>query len=97
MLATDFSAHRRSGWELQDVSLVEVTDFEIHLSSAFFEYNFSPTMKARFEGAHFLNEDGRTFDKTFYDGNIANGAVSRVDLQDNRVIADYVLSLQATF
>lgn len=95
--AYGIAAHRRSGWERQDVSLYELTDFEIHLSSAFVEYDFSPTMKIRFEGAHFLNEDGRTFDKTFYDGNIADGVVKRIDFQDSRVIADYVLSLQATF
>lgn len=91
------AAHRRSGWIRQDVSLVEVTDFEIHLSSAFAEYSFTPTMRVRFEAAHFLNEDGRTFDKTFYDGNIADGVIRRIDFQDSRVVPDYVLSLQATF
>jgi len=64
--AYGISAHRRSGWVRQDVSLVEITDFEIHLSSAFAEYNFTPNLRFRFEAAHFLNEDGRTFDKTFY-------------------------------
>jgi outer membrane receptor protein involved in Fe transport len=91
------AAHRRSGWIRQDVSLYEVTDFEIHLSSAFAEYNISPSMRVRFEAAHFLNEDGRTFDKTFYDGNIADGLIRRIDFQDSRVVPDYVLSLQATF
>ena len=51
----------------------------------------------RFQAAHFLNNDGRTFDKTFYDGNIANGVIERIDLQNNGVDPDYVLSLQATF
>jgi len=51
----------------------------------------------RFQAAHFWNYDGRTFDKTFYDGNIANDVVERIDFQDNRVDPDYVLSLQATF
>ncbi len=95
--AYGIDAHRRSGQERQDVSLLEVTDFEIHLSSAFVEYNVTPNIRARFEAAHFLNQDGRTFDKIFYDGNIADGVIKRIDLQDNRVIADYVLSLQATF
>jgi len=95
--AYGISAHRRSGRERQDVSLYELTDFEIHLSSAFAEYNFTPSIRMRFEAAHFLNSDGRTFDKTFYDGNIADGVIKRVDLQNNRVRPDYVLSLQATF
>ena len=95
--AYGFSTHRRSGQERQDVSLYEITDYEIHLSSAFAEYNFSSNIRVRFEAAHFLNEDGRTFDKTFYDGNIADGVIRRVDIQDSRVIPDYVLSLQVTF
>lgn len=95
--AYGFSAHRRSGRVRQDVSLVELTDFEIHLSSAFAEYSFTSNMRVRFQAAHFLNGDGRTFDKTFYDGNIADGMIRRIDFQDNRVTADYVLSLQATF
>jgi len=98
---TDFaygaSAHRRSGWVRQDVSLYEVTDFEIHVSSVFAEYNVTPNMRVRFEASKILNEDGRTFDKIFYDGNIADGVISRIDFQDNRSVADYVLSLQATF
>ena len=91
------SAHRRSGRLRQDVSLYEVTDFEIHLGTAFAEYNFTSNMKVRFAAAHFLNEDGRTFDKTFYDGNIADGVISRIDFQDWRIDPDYALSLQATF
>ena len=96
-LAYGFSAHRRSGRERQDVSLFEVTDFETHLSNAFAEYSFTPNIRMRFEAAHFLNNDGRTFDKTFYDGNIANGVIERIDFQNNRVVPDYVLSLQVTF
>ena len=95
--AYGFSAHRRSGRLRQDVSLYEITDYEIHLSSAFAEYNVSSDIRVRFEAAHFLNEDGRTFDKTFYDGNIADDVIRRIDIQDNRVIPDFVLSLQATF
>ena len=95
--AYGFNAHRRSGRLRQDVSLFEVTDFEIHLGSAFVEYNFTPSVKLGFAGSHFLNEDGRTFDKTFYDGNIADGVIRRGDFQDWRIDPDYVLSLQATF
>ncbi|MDA1373087.1 MAG: TonB-dependent receptor [Proteobacteria bacterium] len=95
--AYGFNAHRRSGRLRQDVSLFEVTDFEIHLGTAFVEYNVTPNVKIRFAGAHFLNEDGRIFDKTFYEGNIADGVVRRVDVQDWTIDPDYVLSLQATF
>jgi len=95
--AYGFNAHRRSGRVRQDVSLYEVTDFEIHLGTAFVEYNFTPNVKARLAGAHFLNKDGRIFDKTFYEGNIADGVVKRVDVQDWTIDPDYVLSLQATF
>ncbi len=51
----------------------------------------------RFQAAHNLNRDARTFDKTFYDGNIADGVVERIDYQYFIVVPDYVLSLQATF
>ena len=95
--AYGFNAHRRSHRMRQDVSLFEATNFDIHLGSAFVEYNFTPNMKLRFAGAHFLNEDGRVFDKTYYDGNIANGVINRFDVQDWTIDPDYVLSLQATF
>lgn len=95
--AYGFTTHRRSGRERQDVSLYEVTDFDIHLTSAFAEYNFTPNIRVRFEGSHFLNSDGRTLDKTFYDGNIANGVIKRIDFQNYEVPPDYTLSLQATF
>ncbi len=92
-----FDAHRRSARIRQDVSLYEFTDFEIHVNSAWVEYNFNPNLKVRFEGSHFGNEDGRTFDKYFYDGHIADGVVRRIDFQDWRVDADFTLSVQATF
>jgi len=95
--AYGFNIHRRSGRSRQDVSLHEVTDFDIHLTNAFAEYNLTPTMQISFEGKHFINYDGRRFFKTFYDGNIADGVIKRIDRQDNRVISDYTLSLQATF
>ena len=96
-LAYGFNAHRRSGRLRQDVSLSEVTDFEIHLGTAFIEYNFTSNVKVRFAGAHFLNDDARIFEKTFYEGNIANSVINRIDFQDWRIHPDYVLSLQATF
>ena len=96
-LAYGFNAHRRSGRLRQDVSLSEVTDFEIHLGTAFIEYNFTSNVKVRFAGAHFLNDDGRIFEKTFYEGNIADSVINRIDFQDWRIHPDYVLSLQATF
>jgi hypothetical protein len=86
--AYGFNAHRRSGRLRQDVSLFEVTDFDIHLGTAFIEYNFTPSVKLRFAGAHFLNDDGR---------NIADDVINRIDFQDWRIDPDYVLSLQATF
>ena len=95
--AYGFNAHRRSSRIRQDVSLYEDTDFEIHLGSAFVEYNFTPNLRVRFAGAHFLNDDGRVFDKIFYEGNIADGVIRRIDVQDWRIDPDYVLSLQATF
>ena len=64
---------------------------------AYAEYDLTPNIRMRFQAAHFLNYDGRTFDKTFYDSNIANDVIKRIDFQDNRVVPDYVLSLQATF
>ena len=95
--AYGFNAHRRSGRIRQDISLYEDTDFEIHLGSAFVEYNFTPNLRVRFAGVHFLNDDGRVFDKIFYEGNIADGVIRRIDVQDWRIDPDYVLSLQATF
>lgn len=95
--AYGINAHRRTYRERQDVSLYELTKFKTHLGYIFAEYNFTQNMKMRFQAAHNLNYDGRTFDKTIYDGNIANDVVERIDFQDSKVDPDYVLSLQATF
>jgi len=98
---TDFAygivMHRRTYRERQDVSLYELTRLEAHLDYVFAEYNFTENVKMRFQAAHNMNRDARTRDKTFYDGNIANGVVKRIDYQYWIVVPDYVLSLQATF
>lgn len=90
-------AHRRTYRERQDVSLYELSKLKTHLDYIFAEYNFTENVKMRFQAAHNLSRDGRTFDKAFYDGNIANGVVERIDHQYFIVVPDYVLSLQATF
>ena len=92
-----FNAHRRSGRLRHDVSLYEATNFEIHLDEAFVEYNLTPNIRLRFAGSHFLNADGRVFQKSFYDGHIADGVIKRIDVQDWTIDPDYVLSIQATF
>ncbi len=90
-------AHRRTYRERQDVSLYELSKLQTHLNHVFAEYNFTENVKMRFQAAHNLNRDGRTFDRTIYDGNIANGVVDRIEHQYFIVVPDYVLSLQATF
>jgi len=90
-------AHRRTFRERQDVSLYELSKLQAHLDYVFAEYNFTENVKMRFQAAHNMNRDARTFDKTIYDGNIANGVVERIDHQYFIVVPDYVLSVQATF
>lgn len=95
--AYGINAHRRTYRERYDVSLYEISKLKTHLGYVFAEYNFTENVKMRFQAAHNLNEDGRTFDKTFYDGHVANDVVERIDYQYWTVAPDYVLSLQATF
>jgi outer membrane receptor for ferrienterochelin and colicin len=95
--AYGLAMHRRTYRERQDVSLYELSKLQAHLDYVFAEYNFTENVKMRFQAAHNLNRDGRTFDKTIYDGNIANGVVERIDHQYFIVVPDYVLSVQATF
>ncbi|MGI9234132.1 MAG: TonB-dependent receptor plug domain-containing protein, partial [Woeseiaceae bacterium] len=90
-------AHRRTYRERQDVTLYELSKLQAHLDYIFAEYNFTENVKIRFQAAHNLNRDARSFDRTFYDGNIANGVVERIEHQYFIVVPDYVLSLQATF
>ena len=90
-------AHRRTYRERQDVTLYELSKLQAHLDYIFAEYNFTENIKMRFQAAHNLNRDARSFDRTFYDGNIANGVVDRIEHQYFIVVPDYVLSLQATF
>jgi len=59
-------AHRRTYRERQDVSLYELSKLQAHLDHIFAEYNFTENVKMRFQAAHNLNRDARTFDKTFY-------------------------------
>ena len=90
-------SHRRTYRERQDVTLYELSKLEAHLNYVFAEYNFTENVKMRFQAAHNLNRDARTFDRTIYDGNIANDVVKRIEHQYFIVVPDYVLSLQATF
>jgi len=96
-LAYGVVAHRRTFRERQDVSLYELSKLQAHLNYVFAEYNFTENVKMRFQAAHNLNRDARTFDRIIYDGNIANGVVDRIEHQYFVVVPDYVLSLQATF
>ena len=89
--------HRRTYRERQDVTLYELSKLQAHLDYVFAEYNFTENVKMRFQAAHNLNRDARSFDRTFYDGNIANGVVDRIEHQYFTVAPDYVLSLQASF
>lgn len=93
--AYGFSGHRRSGNRRQDVSLREVTDYHRHIF-AFVEYNFSATVKFRFDARHILR-DTRSFNKTFFVGNIADDVVERIDFQIDEANPDFLLNLQATF
>ena len=95
-IAWGWSAHRNSGLRLrQDVALRETTVYTNHLS-IFGEYNFTPAIKARAEANH-VHGDQRTFDKTFYQGHIANNVIRRIDVQRDNYSPDFLLSLQATF
>ena len=89
--------HRRTYRERQDVSLYEISKLQAHLDYVFAEYSFTENIKMRFQAAHNMNRDARTFDRTIYDGNIADGVVERIEQQYFIVVPDYVLSLQATF
>ena len=89
--------HRRTYRERYDVSLYEKTTLQAHLDYVFVEYGFTDNVKMRFQAAHNLNRDGRTFERTIYDGNIADGNVDRIEHRYWIVVPDYVLSLQATF
>ena len=89
--------HRRTYRERQDVTLYELSKLQAHLNYVFAEYNFTENIKMRFQAAHNLNRDARSFDRTFYDGNIANDVVDRIEHQYFTVAPDYVLSVQATF
>lgn len=90
-------AHRRTYRERQDVTLYELSKLQAHLDYVFAEYNFTENIKMRFQAAHNMNRDARSFDRTFYDGNIANGVVDRIEHQYFIVVPDYVLNVQATF
>lgn len=90
-----FNGHRRTIIRRQDISLREVVRFKRHVE-AYGEYNLTPKMKIRFTAHRFLG-DARTFEKTFFVGNIADGVVERIDFQDNSIRTEYQLRFQGTW
>lgn len=90
-----FNGHRRTMIRRQDISLREVVRFRRHVE-AYGEYNLTPKMKIRFTAHRFLG-DARTFEKTFFIGNIADGVVERIDFQDNSIRTEYQLRFQGTW
>ena len=90
-----FNGHRRTLTRRQDVSLREITRYNRHVE-VYTEYNITPTMKLRFTAHRFLG-DARTFDKTFYVGNIIDGVIDRVDFQSFSIKTEYDIRFQATF
>jgi len=75
--------------------LREVVNYKRHVE-AYGEYNLTPKMKIRFTAHRFLG-DARTADKTFYVGNIANGIVDRIEIQDTSIKTEYEVRFLGTF
>jgi outer membrane receptor protein involved in Fe transport len=90
-----FNFHKRAASFRQDIYLTEGRDFLYH-SSLFGEYKFMENMKMRLDVRHIFN-DRKKYYKTYYDGNIADGVVERIDSQVNETDTFFHMSFQATF
>ena len=90
-----FNFHKRAASFRQDVYLTENRQFLFH-SSLFGEYKFMENMKMRLDIRHIFN-DRKKYYKTYYQGNIANNIVDRIDSQINETDTFFHLSFQATF
>ncbi len=90
-----FNLHRRTPSYRQDIFLFEKRGFRRHFT-VFAEYTFMGDIKARLHLGHLL-KDIKTFDKTYYDGNIADGVIDRYENRVERMSPDLYFSLQTTF
>jgi len=90
------SIHKRSKMYRTDFSFQEVRSNALHFSNIYGEYKFRSGTKIRLEVRQAFS-DKKHFDRTIYDGNLADGAITRLETRASSVKPTFALKVQTTF
>ena len=86
----------RSNMFRQDVTLFEERKDYPDIRLIYVEYNLTNNVRLRFDVRHPTNEK-RRFDKTFYDDDIADGVIDRIEYRRSEIRPTYSMKIQAAF
>ena len=90
------SMHKRSNMARTDITVQEIRSNLHHFTSIYAEYIFDNGTKIRAETRQ-LFQDKKRFDRTIYDGNIANGIVNRFEFRRSDVYPTFLVRVQTSF
>lgn len=95
-LVYGFDLNRRTYRFNQNRTRSEVRTNVVDADVAYVEYSISSSMRLRFEVLRPF-KDRERYDRTFFDGDIADGIIDRIEYRQRAVKPTYVLTLQFTF
>jgi outer membrane receptor protein involved in Fe transport len=95
-LVYGFDLNKRTYRFNQNRTRSEVRTNVVDADVAYVEYTISSAMRLRLEVLRPLGDRER-YDRTFFDGDIANGTINRIEYRQRDVKPTYVLTLQSTF
>ena len=91
-----FDLNKRTQRIRQNRTLTEIRSNILDVDEAFIEYSISPETKLRFEIWRPF-KDRERYDRTFYDGDIADGVVDRIEYRQRELRPVYMLKIQSIF
>ena len=91
-----FDLNKRTYRFSQNRTRSEVRTNIVDVDEVFVEYSVNPSMRIRFEVWRPF-KDRERYDRVFYDGDIADGVIDRIEYRQRAVRPTYMMMIQSTF
>ena len=91
-----FDVNKRTYRFNQNRTVTEIRTNNIDVDEAFIEYTLNSNTRLRLEIWRPF-KDREQYDRTFYEGDIANNIVNRIEYREREIRPTYSLMVQSTF